>query len=431
MRDKPNSIKLSNGLTVILYPMQDAHSVSFYVGVHAGARYETNEQAGLAHFLEHMLFEGTSKYKDSKELAEYLENIGGTSSAFTEKEYVTYNVKVLPKYFETGLKYLMDILFNSTLPAEAIEKEKGIVLEEINRKIDDPEIEIFEEWLLLVFGKDSRIGQSTLGTKSNIKDISKSELQDYLQRFYHPSNLAICVAGNFSEEQRDFLLDELSTLKDFGIQNSFDLIADIPLKEHLHITRIQAQQVQYNFGFVTNINYTHPDHYAFQLLGDILGGGTSARIFHKLVYDLGIAYTSYTYTWLFKDIGLLLSSGGLSEENIESAFTNINLVLSDIKRQGINPLELERSKQRMKANLYFSLETSDNVAYRYLLQQITEGKTTSLSEMEANIDNVTPEQVQKIAQEQLTFNNLFVLLRGPLSEKKRNIFEKQLKEHFS
>jgi predicted Zn-dependent peptidase len=148
--------------------------------VKTGSRYENSKTLGFAHFLEHMLFEGTKKMETSRELSEYLENIGGVGGAFTEKEYITYYVKVLPISFQIGMSYILDILFNSALPQTAIEIEKGIVTEEIYRKSDNPEVEIWDLWLSWVFGEKSGIGQPTLGTVDQLSHINQSALKKYM-----------------------------------------------------------------------------------------------------------------------------------------------------------------------------------------------------------------------------------------------------------
>lgn len=375
MRHTPYKfLKFPNGLTLILQTMSSVNSVAVYVAVGAGSRYETKETAGLAHFLEHMLFEGTKKLPNSKNLAEYIERVGGRSSAWTDKEYVVYFAKVPKGNLDIVFSYLSDILFNSLLDKNAIEKEKGIIIEEIKRKADNPEVEIWDLWFEWTWGENQSLGRSILGNKATIQKVTRQKLQEYMERLYQPGNMAIAVVGNFSFQEA-----EKNTLKYFGNKKgksvpAFKRMSFIRNKLHTKIIKAETQQAQLILGFVTNISFTHKDRFVLRLIADVLSAGVSSRLFHKLIYELGIAYSAGAQSWIFADAGLFYAYGGFSVENVQVAIKIILEELNKLKHEKISEKELQEAKEKGKANIAFSLETPDAIANWYASQQITEKK---------------------------------------------------------
>lgn len=409
-------LKFQNGLNLILKSIPSVNSAAVYVAVGAGPRYETRETAGLAHFLEHMLFEGTIKLPSSKKVAEYIEKVGGRGSAWTDKEYVTYYAKVPKQHFEKALSYLSDILFNSLLDENAIEKEKGIVLEELRRSKDNPEVNIWDLWFEWVWGKDQPLGRSTLGDEVTIQNITKKKLQDYMTRFYHPSNMVIAVVGNFSIEEA-----EKYALKYFGKGQNKDILQFekqkfVPKKIHTQIIEANTHQSQLVLGFVTDISYNHKDRFTVRLISDILSGGVSSRLFHKLVYDLGIAYSAGAQSWTLRDAGLFYAYGGFSPENTKTAIKVIIEELEGLKKEKISTEELNEAKEKDRAGLYFSLETPDAIASLYSSQQITEKQIMTPEEISRRIDEVTAEDIQRVARKYFTTKNLCLIIKGTLDK---------------
>ena len=413
---QPRIVKLSNGLNLILQPMSSVQSAVVYVAVGAGPRYETKETAGLAHFLEHMLFEGTKNLPTSKDVARYLEKVGGIGSAWTDKEYVSYYVKVPKQHLEVGFSYLSDILFNSLLEENAIQKEKGIVMEELRRGKDNPEVDIWDLWFEWIWGKDQSLGRSTIGDETTIRNITKRKLQDYMGRFYHPSNMAIAVAGNFSlKKAKEY------TLKYFGKNQAkstqtFKKLQFTPKKIHTKIINADTKQTQLILGFVTNISYYDKDRFSMRLIADILSTGVSSRLFYKLVYELGIAYSAWAQAWPFRDTGLFYAGGGFAPENLEKAINTILEELNKLKKQKVTDMELKEAKEKDKAGLYFSLETPDAIANLYSAEQITEKQIMTPEEISERIDRITAEDVQNAAKKYFNLENLCLIVRGPLDE---------------
>ncbi|MBF8249698.1 MAG: hypothetical protein HW400_299 [Candidatus Levybacteria bacterium] len=427
MITKPKVIKLPNGLNLILQPMSFVNSVSVYITVGAGPRYETKDTAGLAHFLEHMLCEGTERLPTSKDVAKYLEKVGGTGRAFTDKEYVSYYVKVPKQHLDVGFSYLSDNLFNSLLEEKAIEKEKGIVIEELGRSKDNPESDIWDLWFEWIWGKDQALGRSTIGNETTIRNITRQKLQDYLKMFYRPSNMVIAVAGNFSTKEA-----EKYALKYFGYAQAksiptFEKLQFVPKKIHTKIVQSNTKQVQLLLGFVTDISYRNKDRFPIRLVRDILSTGVSSRLFHKLVYELGIAYSAYAGAWNFVDTGLFYVVGGFAPQNIEKAVRVILEELDKLKKHEVTKIELKEAKEKDKAALYFSLETPDAIANFYSAQQITEKQIMTPEEIAEGIDKVTAEDIQRVAKKYFTTENLCLTIKGPLNENDSGKIEKLLK----
>lgn len=416
-----------NGLNLILHPMVSVNSVVVYIAVGAGPRYETKETAGLAHFLEHMLFEGTKRLPTAKDVAQYIERVGGIGRAFTDKEYVSYYAKVPKQHLNVAFSYLSDILFNSLLEKNAIKKEKGIVMEELRRGKDNPEIDIWDLWLEWIWGKNQSLGRSTLGDETTIRNITKQKLQNYMDKFYHPSSMAITVVGNFSLKKA-----EEYALKYFGRNQAknittFKKLQFIPKKIHTKIIKADIEQAQLVLGFVTDISYHHKDRFPMRVIADILSTGVNSRLFHKLVYELGIAYSAWAQVWPFKDTGLFYAGGGFSPQNLEKAIKVILEELNRLKQEKVSEEELREAKEKDKAGLYFSLETPDAIANLYSTQQITEKQIMTPEEISKRIDEVTAEDIQRVARKYFTTENLRLTIKGPLGESDVASIERLLK----
>lgn len=421
---KHSFLRLKNGLTLVLQRIQGVRSVSISIGVRAGSRYETKETAGLAHFLEHMLFEGTKLYPTAKKLAEQIERLGGYSGAYTSREHVIYSVKVFEKHLEIAFKYLSQIIFDSTLEYKTIEKEKGIVVEEIRRMMDSPEQAIWEEWMEWVWGFDQSLGRSILGDKDTVQKITRDKLYSYLQNFYVPKNIIITVVGNFSLLEAEKYIRKYFNVK---MKGRIPLLQKIELPKHkiqTKIVQVDTQQVQLLCGFITGVSYFHKDRFAMRLLTEILSGGASARIFQKLIYELGIAYSMGSYNMEFKDTGIFFIYGAFAKENIEKATKSIFDELRKLRIKGVTSNELVSAKERSIAKLYFSAEKPDYLTDLYTTQFITEEKITTIEELSEQINKVTLADVRRVIQKNFNNSDAYIMLRGSIGQDQVKIIEK-------
>ena len=380
--------------------------------------------AGLAHFLEHLLFEGTKLYPTAKKLAEQIEKVGGYSGAYTNQEYVTYSAKVFKKHLKIAFKYLSQIIFNSTLESKSIEKEKGIVVEEIKRTMDNSEQAIWEKWMKWVWGADQSLGRSILGDKETVQKITESKLRAYLQDLYVPQNMILTVVGNFS-----LLEAEKYILKYFNVKmkGKIPVIQKSKLpkcKIQIKVVQSDTQQVQLLCGFVTGVSYSHKDRFVMRLLTEILSGGVSARIFQKLIYKLGIAYSAVSYDMEFKDTGIFFISGGFAKENIEKAIKTIINELKELQVKEVTYEELDSAKERSIAKLYFSAEKPDYLADLYVTQFMTEGRIIPIEELSKQINKVSTNDVKRIVRKYFNNSDLYVMLRGPVEQDQVKIIDK-------
>lgn len=420
---KHSLIILNNGLTVVMQQISGVRSVSISIGVKAGSRYETKETAGLAHFLEHMLFEGTKLYPTAKKLAEQIEKVGGYSGAYTNREHVIYSAKVFEKYIELVFKYLSQIIFNSILDPKTVEKEKGIVVEEIKRTMDYSERAIWEEWMEWIWGNDHSLGRSILGDKKTIKKITKSKLQTYLKDLYVPQNMILTVVGNFSQLEVEKYVRKYFNVKKAGKTPVLQKVELPKRKIQVKIVQSDTQQVQLLCGFITDVSYSHKDRFVMLLLTEILSGGVSARIFQKLIYELGIAYSVGSYNMEFKDTGTFFIFGGFAKENIEKAVRTIIDELKELQIESLTSDELVSAKERSIAKLYFSSEKPEYLADMYATQFITEGKIMTIEELSKQINKVSAADIKRVVREYFKNSDLYIMLRGPVGQNQAEIID--------
>jgi len=416
--------KLSNNLILLVYPVFWINSVSIYVAVGAGPKYETGETTGLAHFLEHMLFEGTKKFPSSKELAIYLETVGGKSGAWTDKEHVIYYVKTPGKHIKTAINYLYELLFKSLLNKKSIKNEKQIVLEEINRKNDNPEDNIWDLYMEWVWGKHQWAGLSTLGDVVSINKITEQKLKKYLDALYAPNNMVITVVGNISPNKiKKSISMKFSKFKKNTITPKVQHLVFNQKTSPVKIISSSSNQNQFILGFVTGVSLLHKDRYPLILLSSILGKGVSSRLFNKLVYEYGYAYSFWLHNWFFSDTGIFCASGGVSTKNVIKSVEIITTEFDKLKNEKIEIKELNHTKFLEKTDFSYFLENPDNIASYYATQYLLEKKITTLKEFSINIDNVTPLDIQRVSKKYLTYDSLCFLIKGPISEELKQPIE--------
>lgn len=418
---------LPNGFLILRHQISTINSVTLEVAVRAGPRYESKENTGMAHFLEHMLFEGTKRFPTSKELATHLENKGGISGAWTNKENVVYYVKVPKWHLEVAFEYLSEILFNSILSKEAVEKEKKIIQEELNRRNDNVEVQIFDEWFEWAWGKDQTLGRSTIGTKETINRVTKAKLKNYLDFFYQPSNIVLGIVGNFNPK------DVLKYChKYFGHRSSnknvnFEKALFTPKDKAVQIIQRKTQQVHLVLGFVTGVYYLHPDRFPLRVIADTLSLGVSSRLFHRLVYESGLAYSAGAQNWIFTDTGLLYVYGGFSPDKIIDAINIISEELQNLKKERISKEELGNVKEKDKAAMLFNLETPDVITDYLSTSQLLENRVLTPQQVETEIDKVTQHDVQAISKKYFNRRYLAVTIIGPVDKKESSKIEEVFK----
>ena len=416
-------ITLENGLRIITVPQKNTKAVTVLVLVGTGSKYEKKEINGISHFLEHMYFKGTRKRPSTTAIAETLDKVGGIYNAFTGEEYTGYFAKVAFPHFGLALDWVSDIFLNSILPEKEIEKEKGVIIEEINMIYDHPMNYVQTLWNKLLYG-DQPAGWDIAGTKETVPKMTREKLIDYMKKQYVAKNTIVSVAGNFNEKLAiDKVKKYFSKIKTKKPIEKPKVIESQEKPEILLHFR-QTDQTHLCLG-TRAFNLFHPQRYALDLLNVILGGMMSSRLFIEVRAKLGIAYYINTNCEMNPDTGFLFTQTGLDNKNVEKGVLTILKEYKKISEKKVPPSELQKAKDYLRGKTTLLLESSDAMASFYAAQELLEKKILTLEEIFKKIDKVTREDILKVAREIFKPEKLNLALIGPFKEKIN--FEKILK----
>lgn len=415
---------LDNGLKVITVPQESTQAVTVLILIGTGSKYETREINGISHFLEHMMFNGTEKRPTLVELVETLDKVGGIYNAFTGQEYTGYYAKVEASKFELAFDWVSDIFLNAKVLGEKIEKEKGVINEEINMIFDHPMSYIGEVmWPKLLYA-DQPAGWDIAGTKESVNSINREELLNYREKQYVASNTIVCVAGKFQEEKALEMVKE--TFSKMGKGNPIEKPKVFEVQEspqYLIETR-KTDQTHLRLG-VRSFNLFHPDRYIQEILGTILGGMMSSRLFLIIREKLGLAYYIRTEVEANPDTGFLVTSAGVDNKKAEKAVLAIMDEYKRVKEEKVPESELQKAKDNLRGRLALLLESSDSKASFYSLQELLEKETATPEMIFKRIDKISVNDILRVAGEIFKPENLNLALIGPIENKEN--FEKILK----
>ena len=414
---------IKNGLRIITVPQKNTQSLTVLVLVGTGSKYEKKEINGISHFLEHMYFKGTRKRPSTTAIAETLDKVGGIYNAFTGEEYTGYFAKVASPYFDLALDWVSDIFLNSILPEKEIEKEKGVIIEEINMIYDHPMNYVQTLWNKLLYG-DQPAGWDIAGTKETVPKMTREKLIDYMKKQYVAKNTIVSVAGNFNEKLAiDKVKKYFSKIKTKKPIEKPKVIESQEKPEILLHFR-QTDQTHLCLG-TRAFNLFHPQRYALDLLNVILGGMMSSRLFIEVRAKLGIAYYINTNCEMNPDTGFLFTQTGLDNKNVEKGVLTILKEYKKISEKKVPPSELQKAKDYLRGKTTLLLESSDAMASFYATQELLEKKILTPEEIFKKIDMVTTEDILKLAKEIFRPEKLNLALIGPFKEKDK--FQQLLK----
>lgn len=418
---------LPNGLRIITIPMPSFESATVMVMVGAGSRYETAKNNGISHFLEHMAFKGTEKRPNAKIIAELIDGIGGEFNAFTSKEVTGYYVKSAANHIDLCMDILSDMLQHSKLEAAEIEREKGVILEEINLYEDTPARKIGDVYEQLLYG-DTPMGWDIAGRKEVIKSITRQDFLEYIGSLYSANNITVVVAGGVKAEEIEKMAE-----KYFGDMKSFDILRYIPLVENqvkpsLYIKQKTTEQVHVALGFRTvpiNSEEKHP----LSVLAAILGGGMSSRLFSEVREKRGLAYYVKTNSEHYQDAGNIVSTAGLDPKRLEEGISVIveeySKIINSTDSGKISKQEVDKAKEYLKGHLVLELEDSRSVAAFFAQAELLEKKTETPEELLQKINKVTLEEVQAVAKKFFKQETLNLAIIGNFDNGQK--FEKLLR----
>ncbi len=401
---------LPNGLAVVTEPMPHLRSVSVGVWIRTGSRREPAELNGISHFIEHMVFKGTER-RTAEEIARAIDSVGGMLDAFTAKEMICFNVKVLDEHLPIAFDVLSDLVLRPRFAEEDIAKEKQVVLEEIKMDQDNPDY-LVHEIFTQNFWHGHPLGKPILGTRETVKQFTPESLFACFHRWYTPNNMVITAAGNLEHAR----LRELVAREFAELAPATDGFVDSAPCPHARITtrtKRELEQVHICLG-VPSYPMAHERRFAAAVLNNILGGGMSSRLFQNIREKQGLAYAVFSELSPYRDTGLLSIYAGTGRENAGQVVRLVTEEFRNLKHQPVNEEELRRAKDNLKGSLVLSLESTSARMSNLARQEMYFGRFFTPDELLASIEQVTREEVQQIAQEFFQPEQIGVTVLGSL-----------------
>ncbi|MBN1526856.1 MAG: insulinase family protein [Candidatus Omnitrophica bacterium] len=408
--------QLDNGLKVAAKPMPHMESFSLGVWIKSGGRYEDTKNNGISHLLEHMLFKGTKK-RDTRKIKEEIEGRGGTFNGFTAEEFTCYLVKLLPKDIELGVDILSDMVLNPNLDEKEIEKEKNVIIEEINMYKDIPAQHV-HEILTEMLWPDQPLGMPLAGTVESVKSMTRKDVLHYKDTYYNPRNILVVGTGKIGEKK---LLD--ISEKYFGgtagkASPAFKKAVSQQAAARVKLQAKDTEQTHMALGFHA-VNRLDPDRYALSVANIILGANMSSRLFHIVRDELALCYEIASSTRRYEDAGAFVVSAGVDERKLVNALEVILSIIYSMKREAVPAEELNRAKEYYKGQLLFALEDTMSLML-WLGERIVMGrKDADPKKILERIDAVTPEDIMRVANRFFRQEAANLAVIGPVKEEKK------------
>jgi predicted Zn-dependent peptidase len=408
-------VVLDNGLRLVMDHMPHTRSVAINFFVGTGSRYETDTQAGISHFIEHMCFKGTEKYPTSTEVSTVIEGVGGVLNAGTDKELTVYWAKVAEPHFNRALDVLSDILLHSKFDPAEMEKERQVIIEEINMTLDSPSQRVS---MLIdeLMWPGQPLGRDIAGSKETVSSTSRDMLLDYMAAQYRPRNIVLSIAGAIEPDKAAELVSQATAnwpkIKPALKYAPFHA-TDV---RRVHIEKRDTEQTQLCLS-VPGISIVHPDRFRLDLLNVILGEGMSSRLFIEVRDKLGLAYSIQSYAEHFLDTGAMTISAGVDNKNLAVAVKAILHELDRLKTD-ITEAELNKAKELFKGRIWLRMEDSRAVAGWMGSQEILTGELMTTEEVIEKIEAVTVNDMMHIAREILLGDRMHLAAVGPLDPDK-------------
>lgn len=391
--------KLSNGATVVLEPIPHVRSAAVGVFVNVGSRNEVPDNNGISHFIEHMLFKGTGS-RSARDIAEVFEEMGGQLNAYTAREYTCYYTRVLDEKLNEAMDVLFDMLYNSQMASAELDVERGVIVEEINMYEDTPDDLVHDIFSQTIFSGHS-LGRPILGSVDNIEGIQARVIYDYYKMYYRPENMIIAVAGNIDA---DAVCSRLESYEGYLTDSVTFPVLDAPaMGAGMNLVTKDTEQVQICLG-VPGISYLDERRYTQNIMNSILGGGISSRLFQKIREEKGLAYSVYSYPSTYRDVGTYVIYVGTSVAKVPEFFQILRRELNGFVSDGVTAVEVDRTKNQIKANMYMGMESVVTRMNRLGKSMLLYGRVPSVDEMIERVFAVTPEMVRTYARETFDTN---------------------------
>jgi len=411
---------LGQGLRIMTSTMPHTRSVSVGFFIRVGSRYESERENGITHFIEHMLFKGTKKRPTAREIAVAIEGIGGIFNASTGRELTSYWAKVGQDHFSLALDVLSDMLLHSKLDEAELDKERGVIIEEINMTLDRP-----SDWVHVLATEliwpDHPLGRDQAGTKETVSGITRAMVQEYLQRHYQPANAVLAVAGNIEHEDA---VNQAATQLDRWLQTAETSCLPMNLEQSASRVCLEHRPTQqaHLALLLPGLSRFDEDKYNLSLLNTVLGQGMSSRLFLEVREARGLAYSVYSYLSLYQDAGLLGVYAGVDADRIDGALRAIMDELAKLRQEPVSEEELHKAKEFTKGRLQLQMEDSFAVASWIGRQEVLEDRVRSLDEVLEEVDAVTAADIQRVACRLLEQERLNLAVVGPYEEDQQERF---------
>jgi predicted Zn-dependent peptidase len=405
---------LDNGVKIITEKLPYFQSITIGIWVMTGSRHENKEENGISHFIEHMLFKGTEK-RGASDIAREIDSVGGILNAFTSKEYTCLYVKVLDRHLDLAIDLLLDIFLNSNFKPEEVERERGVILQEI-RMVEDTPDENIQDMFNQSFFRDHPLSYPILGSLHSVRRISRRKLLSCFAGSYHqPFRIIVSAAGKIEHEK---LVEKVTS-----VLKSFTHEEITPSENSFHPSAVffirpkKLEQVHICIG-TKGLSQVHPFRFTSYVLNTILGGGMSSRLFQEIREKRGLAYTVFTYQSSYRDNGLFTIYMGVGEDTAEQAISLVIQELKRLKEEPVTDAELLAAKEQLKGNLLLASENTDNRMTRLAKSEIYFNKFVTIEDVLKNIDKTTSEAVGNLAREIFNSEYLSLAVLGPVNKKK-------------
>lgn len=407
--------EMSNGLTVVTEQLPFVRSIAFGIWIGNGSVFENKKNNGISHFIEHMLFKGTNK-RSAKGIAEEMDCIGGHINAFTSKEYTCFYTITLDEHFEQALEIMSDMLLNSKFSAEEIEREKGVIQEEINMYEDSPEDLVYDLFQYNIW-KGHPIGLPILGFKDTVSAFQRKDVINFYSEHYAANNIILSLAGNFENEKIYTLIEKYFGGWGRKTKYSYAEIPDIQYKPSFIGKEKKIEQVHAHLGF-PGLPAGHEDAYTMTVINTIFGGGMSSRLFQKIREEKGLTYSIYSYTSAYKKMGLFSIYAAMNPSQTMEVLQAIQLEIQELLDKGIKESELNKTKEQIKSNYIIGLESTSSRMSTLGKSKLLLDHIRTPDEIIEKVDAVSADQVDTLIKKIFDFSSISVSVVGKIKKLK-------------
>lgn len=411
-------IVLPNGVRIVMEPISGVRSTAIGIWIMNGSRHEPDELSGISHFIEHMVFKGTEK-RSAQHIAIAMDAIGGQVNAFTTKECTCFYLKTLDKHAQTGVEILADMFLHSKFAERDLELERGVVLEEIDMYEDSPE-DVATEKVFETCYESSALGRSILGREETLDRMTGETLRQYVAEYYRPKDTVVAIAGSYTKDDIQFICDLFSAMEGEG-QNTIEQATYQPC------VVVRPKEIEQNHLCLAfpGIPMRAEERYANALMGAILGGGMASRLFQTIREKNGLCYSIYSFSTSHEDTGVFGIYTALGKETEAKAIQLIREECQRLAEDGPDRAELSRCREQAKTNMLLGMESTSGRMNQLGRSEMFFGKTLELDEVMALYDEVTAEDIAKLARQIFDFDQASICAVGQVGDEA--YYEKLLK----